>query len=78
MSERMTAIDLPGTWGGGIADYGRKTVPEMIALLRSHATANRTQAEAILAANDEDFRVQTYIGERVRRDRIILQEGKKP
>ena len=78
MSERMTAISLPGVWNAGVADWGRKSVPEMIALLRSHAATMRATADAILAAGDDDFRVETYVGPHAQRDRTILQVGINP
>jgi hypothetical protein len=75
MSERMTAINLPGRFGSGYADWGRKTVPEMIALLRERAELMKRDAEAILAAKDSDFYVCTYRGVHVRRDLEVLQGG---
>ena len=77
MSERMTAIDLPGVWDSGVADYGLKTVPEMLALLRSRAKHMKETAEAILTAKDTDFTVQTYVGAHVQRNRKVLQVGKQ-
>ena len=73
----MTSIDLPGHFGAGYADYGRRTVAEMIKLIRDHAELAKRDAEAILAAKDTDFYVQTYRGIHVRRDRVVLQEGRK-
>ena len=76
MSERMTSINLPGLFGAGYADRDSKTVAEMIALIRRNATAMKRDAEAILSANDTDFRVETYLGVYVCRNREVLQEGK--
>jgi len=79
MSERMTSIHLPGvSISAGWADYGRKTIDEMIALVRSRAEAMKADAELILAAADSDFRVKTYRGILVQRDCVVLQEGRKP
>jgi|SRR5579859_6148367 len=75
MSERLTSINLPG--GAGYADYGRKTIAEMIALARRHATLAKQEAEEILAAKDSDFHICTYQGVHVQRNRIVLQEGRK-
>jgi|HubBroStandDraft_4_1064222.scaffolds.fasta_scaffold00045_45 hypothetical protein len=75
MSERMTAINLPGRFGSGYADWGRKTVQEMVALLRDRAELMKRDAEAILAAKDSDFYVCTYRGVNVRRDLEVLQDG---
>ncbi|GEL47793.1 hypothetical protein CHO01_29090 [Cellulomonas hominis] len=79
MSERMTGITLPGLPpGAGLADYGRKSPQEMITQLRAHATVEARNALAILAAAEEDFRVETYTGVHVRRDRQVLQPGRDP
>lgn len=78
MSDRMTDIALPGMWGAGWAEYGRKTVPEMVAEIRRFAADQKAAAEAILAASDDDFRVVTYVGVHARRKSEILQEGKCP
>lgn len=77
MSEKMTSITLPGRFGSGIADYGHRTVAEMVIRIRDHAELMKRDAEAILAAKDGDFYVCTYRGVRVRRDRVVLQSGRK-
>lgn len=76
MSERMTSIVLPGVHGSGYADWGRKTPKEMIDRLRRIATEDKQTAEKILAAKDDDFLVETYLGVHARRKREILQKGK--
>jgi hypothetical protein len=76
MSERMTAINLPGRFGSGWAEWGRKTVPEMIAAIRDRAELMKRDAEAILAAKDSDFYVCTYRGVHVRRDLEVLQDSR--
>lgn len=73
----MTSIHLPGVSGGGYADYGRKTVPEMIKLIRDHAEEMQKQAQAILEAKDDDFHIDTYLGVYARRNRVVLQIGRK-
>ena len=78
MSERLTSIDLPGVFNSGLADWGRKTPAEMIAMLREKAADDKATAEAILAAPDEYFHVQTYVGVHVRKDRTVLRQGRKP
>ena len=78
MSERMTGIHLPGLFGSGLADYGRKSVPEMIAQLRAKAAHDKEQAEAILAADDDAFHVSTYVGVFVEKKREVLQQGRPP
>ncbi len=78
MSEIMTCVHLLGLPSGrGFADYGRRSVPEMVAYIRRHAAEMKRDAEAILAADDEDFRVTTYRGILVQRDAKVLQQGKK-
>jgi hypothetical protein len=70
----MTSIRLPSTFGSGVADHGRKTVPEMINLIRSKAEHDRAIANAILAAPDCEFLVETYEGVHVRRNKVALQD----
>lgn len=77
MSDRLTSIHLPGVSGdAGYADYGRKTVAEMLILIRKHAQRAKANAEAVLAAADEDFTVATYIGVHRQRDYTVLQRGR--
>lgn len=75
MSDRITTISLPGT--GGWMEYGRRTPEEMIAACRSHARQELAEAQAVLAAGDEDFRITTAVGVHVQRNREVLQEGKR-
>lgn len=76
MSYRMTSIFLPGLNSGhGLADWGLKTPEEMVGQLRAHAERQKAAAEKILAASSSDFRVETYVGVHVRKDRKVLQEG---
>ena len=73
MSERRTTIEL-GTVGG-MSDYGRKTPAEMIALYRRYAEYNLAEAQAVLAAPDDAFRVYTHTGVHCVRHIEVLQEG---
>lgn len=73
MPERLTEIRLRRD--AGLADWGRKTVPEMIIQYRQFAERQKASAEAILSASDDDFRVETYLGPNAQRQREILQEG---
>jgi hypothetical protein len=77
MSERMTSIVLPGRFGSGCAEWGHKSVAEMVAIIRDRAELMKRDAEAILKANDSDFFVETYRGIYVKRDRKVLQQGMK-
>ena len=77
MSERMTVITLPGAGiGAGLADYGRIPAAKMIAMMRRYAEHQKQQAEAILAACDDDFRIETHVGTHVKHRREVIQEGK--
>ena len=76
MSERMTSIDLPGVSGSGLADWGRLTADEMIGQIRRKAACDKRIADAILAAPDEAFQVETYLGPWVQRKREVIQEGR--
>ena len=72
MADRMTSIRLPGSKHVGLADHGRKTREEMIDLIRSHAEHQKAVADAILAAADDDFLVETYTGVYVQRNREVV------
>jgi hypothetical protein len=60
MSEIMTDIGLPGA--GGIMEYGRKTRAEMVALFREKAAHDKADAERVLAAADDEFKVRVVRG----------------
>jgi hypothetical protein len=77
MTDRMTAVHLPGLpLGSGFANYGRRLPAEMIEDLRRIAREHKAHAEAILAAADADFYVETYVGVHKQRDREVLQVGR--
>jgi hypothetical protein len=48
----------------------------MVALIRDYAELMKWDAEAILAAGDSDFYVCSYIGVYVRRNLVVLQDGR--
>lgn len=77
MAERMTSISLRGSSHNGLADWGRKSAEEMIQQFRDHALRQKQAAEEVLAAADEDFRVETYTGVYVQRNKEIIQTGKQ-
>lgn len=78
MSERMTAVYLPGIPSGtGLANYGRKTPAEMIEAYRAHAEHAKEWAEKVLAASDDDFCVETYLGPLIRDKCEVLQKGRQ-
>ena len=76
MSERMTSIALPGVYGSGIAERGRKTPAEMIQRYRAYAESQRDLYAAILNSFDADYRIITYVGVHVTRNKEVLQEGR--
>ena len=73
----MTSIYLPGLkYDIGLAEWGRKTHAEMLAIYRAHAARQRAEADRILAAADEDFVVETYLGQNVQRNTMrVYPEG---
>lgn len=73
MGERMTSISVKG--GICFSDWGRKSPEEMIKAYREIARQRKEEAEAILNANDEDFRIETHTGVHVRRNLEVLQGG---
>lgn len=75
MSERMTSAHLPGVRGAAIADWGRRDPVEMIEYLRTYARQQMEWAQKVLSAADAEFRVETYTGVHVQRNREVLQEG---
>ena len=78
MSQRMTAIGLPSLRrGAGLAEYGLVPPSEMVATIRRYAEQQKLEAEAILAASDADFLVETYVGVHTKRQRQILQHPAK-
>lgn len=75
MSQRLTGIKLPGVFGSGVADYGKKSISEMVDFIRAYARNQKAVAEAILAAPDSAFLIETYTGVHVRKNVETLQEG---
>lgn len=77
MAERMTSIRLPGSKHVGLADWGRKTREEMIKMIRAHAEDQKSVADAILSASDDDFLVETYTGVYVQRNREVVHAASR-
>lgn len=79
MTERYTSIALPGQPGevSHYAERGGKTVSEMITNLKKRARRIKAEAEAVLAADDADFRIVSFTGVIRQRKKIVWQEGKK-
>lgn len=78
MTDRLTGIHLPGCDYAGIAEWGRCSKDDMLALIRRQAETMKRQADAILDATDDDFRITTYLGPLAMRNIEVIQEGKKP
>jgi hypothetical protein len=72
----MTSAHLPGVFGSGWADYGKLTPAEIIEKAREHARHMHKLATAVLAAADEDFCVETYVGVWARKKREVIQAGR--
>lgn len=72
----MTSIELPGLFGSGLAEWDRKTPAEMIERYRTYAQSQVGLYAAILAAPDEDYRIETYRGVYVKKNTEVLQEGR--
>lgn len=77
MTRRMTSVELRGVYDASWAEWGEQPVDLMVRRLRERAVRQKAAAEAILNADPSDFRVQSYTGVVVQRDRNVLQEGRK-
>lgn len=76
MTEKLTQIHLPGSLASGQADWGEKTVAEMIAQYRANAATWLKDAQDVLAAADADFRVTVVRGSIVQHPVKTLQQGR--
>ncbi|WP_269939046.1 hypothetical protein [Arthrobacter sp. HY1533] len=72
MSDRMTEAHAAG--GYGIATYGRKTRPEMIAKYRAHYEFQLRKATEALAKTDDEIVVSTYVGPWARTNEKVVTE----
>lgn len=75
-SRQLTAIELPGI-DRGFADWGSFDPDEMIATYREQARQKLAEAQAVLDASDEDFRVITYVGPVAMNGLKVLRPGRK-
>jgi hypothetical protein len=75
MADRMTYIRLRTTDDPGFADRGLVPAAAMIAAYREKARRELEAAQAILAAPDDAFHIETYVGVYVMRNRRVIQEG---
>lgn len=62
MSDLFTIINLPGLYGGGIAERKKLTRAAIIQLYRDHAARLKDEAEKILAASDDQFNCRIVRG----------------
>lgn len=78
MSRRITSIHLPKAPGSpGVAKEGEQTVEVMIKELREYAAHLRAEAEAVEAAADHEFQIESYNGVFVQRGRRELQSSSR-
>lgn len=75
MSEILTRIELPGQKWSGLGEWGRVSAEEMIRVARYHSAKLRAVADAIDAAKDEDFRIESARGVHVRKNVTVIQSG---
>lgn len=70
MSDRLTEVYLPGDHanGRGVADWGRKSHADMVKMLKEKAAIDKEFAEKILAADNSEFIVNTYVGMHARKN----------
>lgn len=77
-SEKMTSITLGRDSAfNGVAEWGECSIKHMVEVARKHSKWLRAQADAIDAAADSDFHVETYRGVHVQRNLKVLQEGRQ-
>ncbi len=77
-SERFTSGHLPGTDAdSGICIEGRVPIADVVDIIRQRARRAKADAEEILAAAATDFRVETFRGVWVKKNKEILQVGRK-
>jgi hypothetical protein len=77
MTKRVTLVSLRGVYGADWAEWGEQPVDLMVRRLRERAVKQKAAAEAVLNADPADFRVESYTGVAVQRNRNVLQEGRK-
>ena len=62
MSNILTRIKLPGHFGTGRANWGRRSPAEMLEWFRAGALHDKKEAEAILSAPDYAFQIDVIRG----------------
>ena len=76
MSEILTRLFLPNAPGGGISDWGRKSVSEMIAAARKHGERLLAEGEAFCSAPDDAFQIDIVRGSIVEHHIMELQKAR--
>lgn len=76
MSEKMTVIELPGGLDNGLGEWGELTAEEMVSKYREHAERMKAQAEEVLAASPEEYRIRVVRGPIVQHLVRELQPGR--
>lgn len=71
MSDRMTGIRGPD--GSGIDEWGRVSRADMIRRYRAFYDRQRAQAEAALAATDDELTVETFLGPYAQKNRKVVR-----
>jgi hypothetical protein len=76
VTRRLTSVRLPGARAAGLMNDGTVSAPEMIRQYREYAERQLAEAEAILGADDAEFRVTVVDGVHVERHVRTVQEGR--
>ena len=76
MSEKLTTINILGSSPfQGIAEWGECSIDDMVKMVRKYSEWLRSQADAIDATRDCDFRVTLVRGSVVQHLIRVLQAG---
>lgn len=76
MSDKLTSISLPRVKNSGLSIWGEVSIGSAINQLREQARRDLVVAQAILDADDEDFRVSIVRGPVSQHEIERLQEGR--
>lgn len=77
MMEKLTSISLPRVDNSGLSIWGEASVGSAINQLREQARRDLAVAQAIIDADDEDFRVTIVRGPVIQHLIEVLQEGRR-
>jgi len=76
MSDKLTSISLLRVNNSGLSIWGEVSIGSAINQLREQARRDLVVAQAILDADDEDFRVSIVRGPVSQHEIELLQEGR--